>query len=51
MYTRWEPAVGLLRAPRFNDQSEESLEVRKNSWAQYDATLLLLNDSLNTCLR
>jgi hypothetical protein len=36
---------------RVNQQTDLAAEIRKNSWAQFDATLKMLNESLHTCLR
>jgi len=34
-----------------NQQTDLAATIRKNSWAQFDATLKMLNESLHTCLR
>ena len=36
---------------RVNQQTDLAMTIRKNSWAQFDATLKMLNESLHTCLR
>ena len=32
-------------------QTDLALEARRNTWAQFDATLTMLNESLDLCLR
>jgi len=36
---------------RVNQQTDLAATIRKNSWAQFEATLKMLNESLHTCLR
>lgn len=36
---------------RINQQNPMASQIRKENWAQYDATLTMFNDSLHLCLR
>jgi hypothetical protein len=42
----WLTEIGSLRG-----NSEVEADIRRHSWAQFDATLEQLNRSLNLCLR
>lgn len=42
---------GNLTRFRLVQQTQISSDIRKENWAQFDATLAMFNASLNLCLR
>ena len=50
-FARYWQNVGRQDLRLVSQQTDLALEARRNSWAHLDATLTMLNESLNLCLR
>jgi len=51
LHVRYWRVQGKRENRLINQQTDLASTIRKNTWAQFDATLKMLNESLHTCLR